>query len=138
MDSVMDMQTEETRGFKPGAVAAGIILLALGTAMLLDTTGTVDIRFGRMIGPLVLIAIGSTMVLDRRAVIAGYRGACVAGPRRHGHSRRRGGPTSGLWLIGVGAWMLVAQNHLFGLSFHNSWPLFIVLGGVVSVIRGLR
>jgi hypothetical protein len=137
MDSVMDMQNEETRGFKPGAVAAGLILLALGTAMLLDTTGTVDIRFGRMIAPLVLIAIGSTMVLDRSAVVAGYRGACVVPMGRRLH-RRRGGATSGLWLIGVGAWMLVAQNHLFGLSFHNSWPLFIVLGGIISVMRGLR
>jgi len=133
----MDMQIEETRGFKPGAVAAGVILLALGTAMLLDSTGTVDIRFGRMIAPLVLIAIGSTMVLDRSAVVAGCRGARVEVMGRRAH-RRRGGATSGLWLIGIGAWMLVAQNHLFGLSFHNSWPLFIVLGGIISVIRGLR
>ncbi len=133
----MEMQAQDVRSFRPGAIAAGVILLVLGTAMFLDTTGAVDIRLERMIAPLILITIGATMVLDRSAIVCGHRRSTIEGdtrPRR----RRRGGATSGIWMIGMGAWMLVAQNHIFGLTYHNSWPLFIVLSGIIMVIRGVR
>jgi len=35
-------------------------------------------------------------------------------------------------------WMMVSQMHLFGLSFNNSWPLFIILSGIMMVVRGAR
>lgn len=133
----MDTQDQDVHGFRPGAIAAGLILLVVGAAMFLDTTGAVDIRVGRLIGPLVLIAIGTSTILGRSAIVVGHRECTVTGdsrPRR----RRRGGATSGLWLIGVGAWMIVAQTHVFGLSYHNSWPLFIVLSGIIMVIRGFK
>ena len=133
----MEMQEQDVRGFRPGAIAAGVILLTVGAAMLLDTTGAVDIRFGRLIGPLVLIAIGVSMVLGRSAVVIGHRESAVPGDSRP-RLRRRGGATSGIWLTGIGAWMLMAQSHVFGLTFHNSWPLFIVLSGIIMVIRGFK
>jgi hypothetical protein len=52
--------------------------------------------------------------------------------------RRRNAATSGLWLIGVGACLMLVQTHAFGLDFHNSWPLFIILSGVMMLVRGLR
>jgi hypothetical protein len=133
----METQQQESGGVKPGAIAAGAMLLVVGTAMFLDNTGVVNIHLGRMIGPLVMIAIGTSMVFERSVL----GGACAGldpareGRRRH---RRRGGASSGIWLIGVGCWLIVAQNHLFGLNFHNSWPLFIVLSGIIIVIRGLK
>ena len=133
----MEMQNQEVRGFRPGAIAAGLILLTVGVAMFLDTTGAVDIRFGRLIAPLILISIGAGMVLGRSPIIANYRRGPLEGETRRRH-RRRGGPTSGIWLIGIGAWMLVAQNHIFGLTYHNSWPLFIILSGIMMVIRGFK
>lgn len=133
----MEMQTQDVRGFRPGAIAAGLILLTVGTAMFLDTTGAVDIRVGRMIAPLVLIAVGASMVLGRSALVIGHRESTVTGDPRP-RLRRRGGATSGIWLIGIGAWMLVAQGHVFGLTYHNSWPLFIVLSGIIMVIRGFK
>jgi hypothetical protein len=51
---------------------------------------------------------------------------------------RRGGMTSGIWLIGLGVWMLVSQIHLWGLDYHNSWPLVVILSGVVMLMRGIR
>ena len=88
-----------------------------------------------MIGPFVMIAIGASMVFKRSVFVTGCNGLDPAreGRRRH---RRRGGATGGIWLIGIGCWLLVAQNHLFGLNFHNSWPLFIVLSGIIIVIPG--
>ena len=52
--------------------------------------------------------------------------------------RRRGASVGGIWLIGVGVWMLAAQMHFFGLDFHTSWPLLVVLSGIIIVIRGLK
>ena len=113
---------EAAAALNPGAIVAGALLLGLGLAMFLDTTGVIDIRPGRLIGPLLLIALGANKLFERRA--AGRV--------------RRGGSTSGVWLIGIGVWMLAAQHDLFGLTFHNSWPLLIVLGGVIMVIRGFK
>ena len=33
---------------------------------------------------------------------------------------------------------IAAQHGLFGLTFHNSWPLLIVLGGIIMMIRGFK
>jgi hypothetical protein len=52
--------------------------------------------------------------------------------------RKRGGLTGGLWLVGVGCWMLVSQLHVFGLDYHTSWPLLIILSGTIMLVRGVR
>ena len=51
------MSTEQgsVRPVRPGAVAGGIVLLVVGTAMLLDSTGVLSIEPGRLIAPFVLI-----------------------------------------------------------------------------------
>src|SRR5688500_9687031 len=122
----MEMQQDRPRTFVPAAVAAGGVLIALGMAMLLDATGTTAIRPGRFIAPLILIAIGGSIVLDR--------GRCKGA--RDDAERGGGRPTGGLWLIGIGCWMLVSQTHVFGLTYQTSWPLLVVLMGILMVMRG--
>jgi hypothetical protein len=34
--------------------------------------------------------------------------------------------------------MLASQTHLFGLTFGTSWPLLVILTGIMIVIRGIR
>jgi hypothetical protein len=133
----MELDQQPSRGFRFGAVAGGLIVLVVGAAMLLDSTGTFDIRIGRLIGPLIMITIGATMLLNTGA--CGGDGA-DARPVRIGRRRRhrRGSGFGGIWLIGIGSWMLVSQTHLFGLDFRNSWPLIVILAGVMIVIRGMR
>jgi len=113
---------------RPGAIVAGVILLGVGTAMLLDNTGMLRVRLGGLIAPLVLITMGSTIVLDR----ASKDGDACGRRKRHHKS------TGGFWLIGIGVWMLISQTHLFGLSFGNSWPLLIIFAGLIVVMRGMR
>jgi hypothetical protein len=132
-----DLQHDGNGGMRPGAIAAGAIMLVLGGTMLLDTTGFVDVPIGRLIGPFVLITLGSLMIVEKGGVVYGFR-ECTADGGRRMRTRQRGGITGGLWLIGVGVWLLISQTHLFGLDFHNSWPLFIILGGVMMLIRGVR
>jgi hypothetical protein len=134
----MEMEQPSTPSFRFGAVTGGLIVLTVGAAMLLDSTGTFDIRIGRLIGPLVMIAIGASMLLKAGGGgwVCGARGG-DAGPGRRGRHGRRSG-FGGLWLIGIGSWMLVSQTHLFGLDFDNSWPLIVILAGVLIMIRGMR
>lgn len=121
---------------RPGAIAAGVLLVGLGVAMFLDSTGVFHVHAGRLIAPVFMIAIGSAIVLDKGGFVAEFgRGSDDDRPRR---IRRRGGTFGGLWLIGVGCWMLVSQLHLFGLTYHTSWPLFVIMAGVLIMLRGWR
>ena len=120
---------------RPGAIAAGLLLAGLGVAMFLDTTDVFRVNVGRLIAPMVLIAIGSGIVLDGSGVACGRR---VDDDGRGGRVRRRRGSIGGIWLIGLGCWMLVSQTHLFGLSYNTSWPLIIILAGIMIVLRGWR
>ena len=132
----MDMQSEDAAGLRTGPIVVGAILLALGTAMLLNATGVIDVHLGRFIGPLVLIAIGSSIVLGQNTLILDHYEPTVD-DNRHRH-RRRDATTDGIYLIGLGIWLLISQNHFFGLTFATSWPLLIILSGFMIVIRGIR
>lgn len=137
----MEMEQQSPQPLRFGAVAGGLIVLTVGAAMLLDSTGTFDIRIGRLFGPLIMIVIGATMLLNA-GFVGSSCGAKVADARpgragRRGRHRRHSG-LGGIWLIGIGSWMLVSQSHLFGLNFGNSWPLIVILAGLMIVIRGMR
>jgi len=132
----MDMPQSEPARFHTGSIVAGAVLLGLGGALLLDTTGVVSVPIRKLVAPIVLITLGSLIVLEKGAVVYGYRERLETGERKMRVRRR--GATSGFWLIGVGVWMLVSQLHVFGLSYGTSWPLFIILSGVIMVMRGVR
>ena len=134
--STEEQNYEDLPGYRPAAIVGGVVLLALGAAMFLDTTQAVHLHFGRLIGPFVLLTLGASMTLGSSAFVCDARR--LRDGEFRGRHRRRGGPTSGIWLMGVGVWLLLSQNGLFGLSFHNSWPLLIILGGVITVIRGFK
>ena len=44
---------------------------------------------------------------------------------------------NGLWTIFIGLWLFACFEHVFGLSFRNSWPLFILAWGVKLVFQPL-
>lgn len=127
----MEMEEVQRPAIRPGAIVGGVLLLVLGGGMLLDSTGIADIRMGRLIAPLVLISMGVTSLLSG--------GAGTGEDERQGRRRcRRKDSLGGLWLVGIGAWMLASQTHLFGLTFGTSWPLLVILTGIMIVIRGIR
>lgn len=134
----MDSEAEpQLRVMRPGAVVGGAIMLVVGGTMLLDTTGVFDVSLRQLIGPFVLITIGTLMLIEKRGFLFG-RCWRTADGQPDMRRRRRGGVTGGIWLIGIGGVMLLAQTHAFGLDAHNSWPLFIVLSGLIMLIRGVR
>ena len=131
----MELKEERGPAVSPGALAAGGILLAIGIGMLLDPTDTLAIYPARLIGPFVLIGLGTSTLIGSR-VCCEQPDAGSTHSRRH--ARRRDGSTAGLWLIGLGCWLLVSQTHVFGLTFATSWPLLLIFMGLLIAARGVR
>lgn len=99
-----------------GKLVAGVILIALGVFFLLFNLGMVEMDLPWEWWPLILVAIGAG-----RLVTA------------DNHDERR----SGLWMILIGVWLLINFQHLFGLSWHNSWPLLIIAAGGMIVWQAM-
>lgn len=129
--TALDHEHDEPRGIRPGTIAGGAILLTLGALMLADPTGALRLHSNRLVAPLLLLAFGVASLINATGDRAG------GWSERRGRRRRMRG-SGGVWLIGVGAWMLLSEMHLFGLDYRTSWPLFIVMWGVLMVVRGMR
>ena len=125
----MQMDQIQPSAVRPGPIVGGVLLLLVGAGLLLDTTGTANIRMGPLIAPLVVIWFGVTSLLSEAAANA---------KRGRASGREKRNSFGGLWLVGIGAWMLASQTHLFGLTFGTSWPLLVILTGIMIVIRGIR
>jgi hypothetical protein len=132
----MNLTDDGLRPWHPAAVIAGGVLLALGVAMLLTPAEDLRLDAGRLIGPFIMIAIGTTILAGGRACAA--RPAADEATRERRRAERRNRSTSGLWMIGIGCWLLVSQTHLFGLGFRTSWPLLLIVMGLLLTIRGWR
>lgn len=107
----MTARTGRHRG--PGPIF-GIFLILLGSLFLLDELGLVG--FGRVIDtwwPMILIALGiSKMAWERRVAAGG-------------------------WLVFVGSWLQAVELSLFGLTFGNSWPVFLIAAGSIMIAQSL-
>lgn len=44
---------------------------------------------------------------------------------------------SGAWLVFTGIWFLAVNFHLFGFTYHNSWPVLVVAVGVSMIGKAL-
>jgi hypothetical protein len=96
-----------------GALATGILMIAVGTLFMLDRLDIAD--FGdtiRSYWPLIVVAVGATRLV-------------------------KGEVWGGVWLIVVGAWLQMAHMHIFGLTFSSSWPLLIIAVGAGMILRTL-
>src|SRR3954451_12030511 len=134
---IEDVNSQNARDIRPGAVVAGLVVLAVGVAMLMNAAGLADIRIGRLVAPFVLIALGSAIMLEKAAFVCARRDRDST-IRARARVRQRRDSTGGVWLIGLGVWMLLSQTHMFGLSFHSSWPLLIIFAGLIITSRGWR
>ena len=132
----MNLPDNGLRAWHPAAVVAGGVLLTLGVAMLMTPAEDLRLEFGRLVGPLIMIVIGTTILLGNRACAEKPTADDTTRQRRRAAHRNRS--TSGLWMIGIGCWLLVSQTHLFGLGFGTSWPLLLIVMGLLLMIRGWR
>lgn len=94
----------------------GLVLIALGTIFLLDRMDILDASSVWHYWPLMLVVVGINQTI-------GYPSA-----------REFKG---GLWMIFIGLWLFAVFEGMFGLTFRNSWPLFLLMAGVQLVLAPL-
>ena len=106
------MNTEDAYRLRK-QVVWGLILILVGGAVLLDRLGYMDVESLWRYWPLLLVAVGINQTIGSPS------------PKEFG---------GGLWLVFIGLWLFAVFEHLFGLTFRNSWPLFILAWGVKLVL----
>jgi len=107
-------------------IGTGIVLITVGLLFMADRQGYLSFS---QLWPVILIVLGAVMLLfptdsAQIGLGAGSRGITRGRGRRSRVSR-------GIWLIFVGSLLLANQNQW--LMFRDSWPLFIVAGGLAMI-----
>jgi len=108
---------------QPRIPTAAVILIALGCLFLLRTAGIFDYDED-LIWPFVLIALGVFILIRRR-------NAPPNALDRSGRPVRRS-LTGSAVLITIGTLVLI--EHLHGPSFHRTWPLLLLIIGLVRLL----
>lgn len=94
-------------------VVWGLLLIVIGSIVLLDRLYYIDAQDYWHYAPLLLVVVGINQTI-------GY-----PSPKEFG---------SGLWTVFTGLWLFAVFENAFGLTFRNSWPLFILMWGVKLVL----
>jgi hypothetical protein len=100
--------------YRSGRFFFGLVLLILGSLYLMQNFDFIYIGHISRFWPVLFILFGVAKLLD-------YDG-----------SRHRG---SGIGMIFLGSWLLISMNGMFGLDFHDSWPILIIGWGVSILWR---
>jgi FtsH-binding integral membrane protein len=98
------------------SLGIGVLLLLAGALMLTNNLGFTDIESVWNFWPVIIIATGIGQWMDAET----------------SEDRRK----AFFWLF-IGAWFLCSTLHLFGLSFHNSWPIVLIGIGISTIWRSL-
>jgi hypothetical protein len=92
----------------------GVVLVCVGVTIFMDRIGYVDIDALWHYWPLLMVVFGINKMI-------GYPTA------KHF--------TSGLWSVFIGLWLFAVFEHMFGLTFRNSWPFIIIASGVSMILE---
>jgi len=92
----------------------GLLLVLSGAAILLDRAGMIDLDSVWHYWPLLLVVMGINRTI-------GYPSARDF--------------IGGLWTAFIGIWLFANFEGLFGLTFANSWPVFVIISGLTIVLR---
>ena len=95
-----------------GAVLWGLFLVAIGSAFLVQRFMGIDFPRIWHLWPLVFFVIGTNHLLDRR-------------------------PGGAVTMYLFGLWFFSVNFDWFGMTYRNSWPLFLIAIGTGMVIRSL-
>jgi hypothetical protein len=101
-----------SRRLETGRKATGIFLILLGAALLLGELRLLSLEPLKRWWPVLLIAIGIV--------------------RLFGGSRGR---FSGYWLLVGGVYGAVGEWNLFGMTWSDAWPIFVIAAGLAILIR---
>jgi hypothetical protein len=97
-------------------MAWGVVLMVLGSVLLADRLGAIDLS--ETFGPVYLWWMWWPLIL------------MLAGGIRLLTADRLAQTVSGVSEIAIGGWLLACFQHWGGLTFSNSWPIVLIAGGL--------
>lgn len=107
---------KQSQRFKLGGqVAFSLLIILYGTMLLLNNFDVLEIRSIWRSWPLIVVAIGIYKLVQAESI------------------SKIG---SGVWWIFLGSWLHVSFNHVWGLSFRDTWPIIIIAWGVGILWEG--
>ena len=106
----------ERHGSPAPALWVGIFLICLGLILFLGQFRIFDGYPIARLWPALLILLGAVRLTSSRA------------------NHRWGG----FWTLLAGIYCGIGEWHLFGLSWHTAWPIFIIGAGFSVLLRGGR
>jgi len=92
----------------------GFALVAVGALLILDNLEVLDVGPVWKFWPLIIVAVGLNKVFQAETLY--QQGKAV-------------------WVVFLGCWMFISVFHLFGLGWHNSWPILIIGLGIAMVLK---
>lgn len=96
----------------------GVVLILIGTIFVVDRQDWFDVHSIGSLWPFIIVVFGINELLYYEK------------PKKI---------CDGLWLIFIGLWVYACNEHLWGFTYGNSWPLFLVVTGVNMMIKaGLK
>lgn len=95
-------------------VVLGLLLMLFGLVLLLDQLDMFDLSRLWHYWPLLLVVVGLNKM--------------IGSPTARDF-------TSGVWMTFIGLWLFVVFEGMFGLTFYNSWPIFIIVSGVTIMLQ---
>jgi hypothetical protein len=96
----------------------GLIVMLVGVMFMADRLDWMGFRLNVPLWPWLLALLGVARIGDGGG---------------NGQSLNR----SGMWLLAVGAWGLVTEYRLLGVSYGRTWPLLVIITGVFVIWRAL-
>ena len=104
----------EDSGIHVGHVLLGGMIMALGALFLLDRLDFVGPSLVGLWVPLILVAFGLSRII---------------------WPTRRGSPVAGVWIALVGGLLLLERLDV--LPMRESWPVFVIMAGVLMIFRAV-
>lgn len=103
-----------TKRFSASDMVIGSLMIAFGTILLLHQLNIFyiyDLGIDSIwqLWPMIFVFVGIGKLADAPSVYHMGKGA---------------------WLIFVGAWLYVSINHVYGLSFGETWPAVLIVWGI--------
>ena len=115
------MDNIRRRHFSVQDAVTGSLLIAFGTILLLQQMDMISLRDLGLhsiwqLWPFILVFIGIGKLADAPSLY---------------HIGK------GIWWVFLGLWLYVSINHLFGLSFSETWPAILIAWGVSMMWESL-
>ncbi len=94
----------------------GLILVSLGVLLLLDNLNILDVDHWWHYWPMILVILGMNKMIDFESAKEFV---------------------SGVWFVVLGLWLYACFEHIWGLTFRNSWPVLLIGWGGCEVLKAV-